>query len=52
MNSNNSTAKVLSRILHRDEPCDYFINVSEYEMNLWKPKILKHIEKCHHPNCN
>ncbi len=49
MGSNNSPKKVLSRLIHRGS--DYFRYIPEIDMELWKPKIMEHIEKCQHPLC-
>lgn len=47
MTTNNSPAKVLSRLVHSD----YFDNISPMYMELWTPKIEEHKLKCQHPKC-
>jgi len=49
MGSNNSPKKVLSRLIHRGD--DYFKLLPEDEIELWRPKLMEHIEKCQHPIC-
>ena len=48
----NSPRHVLARLLHREDMGDYFKNIPEIDMKLWKPKILEHLQKCRHENCS
>jgi len=48
MKSNNSPAKVTSRLLHNS---DYFETLNKYSFEDWEEPLNTHIEKCMHQKC-
>ena len=43
--------QIIGKLLHREDMADYFQNIPEIDMKLWRPKIVEHLKKCMHPNC-